>query len=1425
MNPITTQQPDRQHPHPTWAYPPRKKSETKKRDRVKVPCMKLVIAEKPAVAREFAKVLGANKRGQGFISGAGLVISWTIGHLVRLAEPGEIEGSWRSWAVGQLPLLPHHWPLHTVDQTRSQFEVLRRLLRRKDLSEVICATDAGREGELIFRYVYELAGCRKPVQRLWISSLTPAAIRRGFENLRPQSEFDALGAAARCRAQADWLVGMNLTRLYTWKLGELYTVGRVQTPTLSILVERTKAIRDFVPEDYKEIEGEFRGPEGCLKATWFDPLRAEEPRSRLAVDDPLVEAIPRRVADKAASIEKLERNRRNYPPPLLYDLTELQRHANRLYGFSASRTLDIAQRLYEERKLISYPRTDSRHLSQDVAAKQGEIVQAIAAHYPGLVAEGSGERGLSRRFVQDAKVSDHHAIIPNPTPAKRESLSRDEWLLYDLIARRLLQAWHQPKVTATTQVVVAVQSQAEGGEEVIDRFRAQGTELVEAGWSVLDVKTRRTQAQAPTLPPGLSPGARLDVAQVQVLDKVTKPPRPHNDASLLGAMEYAGKQVDDEALAAALRERGLGTPATRAAIIDNLIRRGYALRFGKKIEATDKGIALIERVHPHVASPEMTGKWEQRLTRIARGQGEARAFMRDIERFVAELVGEVRQSGGPPEVPKGPGRPPAMRARATHRTSAQAHQHPIDSKTLNQLQAEPHPGHGPPPGYDTASSEFGPGPAQPAAQRTSQSAARTSPGGAPSPTTAGAQPHRTWAEFQAGKNKARPAQGAPLEDYLAVFGLERFRPHQAQVCADVVAGKDVLLVMPTGAGKSLCYQLPGVAMAGTVLVISPLIALMEDQVSKLQAQGLKAERIHSGRSRLESREVCYRYQEGALDYLFIAPERLGVPGFPEFLARTQPKLIAVDEAHCISQWGHDFRPDYRKLRDRLPALRPAPVIALTATATPRVQQDIVQQLGLDQVSLHIHGFRRDNIAIEVHKLKPSQRIPALRRMLAAPQRRPAIVYAPTRKKAEGTAAKLAKDMRAAAYHAGMPPNERERIQAAFQQGSLDVIVATIAFGMGIDKANVRSVAHMAMPSSIEGYYQEIGRAGRDGDPSKAFLLYGWSDRRTHEFFFERSYPSVATLQQLHRAAARPIARETLVAISGLEEEVAANALEKLWIHHGVKIDDNDEVEACPIDWVSPYREQRALKKAQLEEVFHYAGRHRCRMLQLIEYFGDRADSGEKCGHCDICAPNQAAMSVPRRAVNQDEIDAMGRLIDYLMARNHAATGRVFRDLFEASMGRDAFEALVKALSDAGFVDIEHDQFEKDGKVISYRRLVLTPATLDLSLEQLAALEITEEESAKPRRKRRSSKKKSAAIPAANTLGADDMKLFEVLKAWRMEEARRKRCPAFRVVGDATLRLIAVNRPRDPEELLAIKGIGPAKVSRYGKSLLKLLNAY
>src|SRR6201996_4578091 len=403
-----------------------------------------VLAEKPSVARDIARVLGAEKRGDGYLQGNGYVVTWAIGHLVSLAEPAQINPEWKQWRLASLPMLPQQWPLVAYERSKEQFEVVQKILNSTRVDRIVCATDAGREGELIFRYIYEASGSSKPFSRLWISSLTPDAIRKGFAELRPGSDYDRLADAACGRSRADWLVGMNLSRAYSIVYNEELSVGRVQTPTLAMIVERELALRSFVPEDSLHVVATFQAVAGVesYEGTWFRPEAKSNESSRLAADGQEANQIMARARAGQAAIESLTAETVRTPPPLLYDLTDLQRHANRLYGFSAQKTLDLAQTLYEQHKLISYPRTDSRHLSTDIAETLPKIVQAISASYQKQLAPGTGERALGKRYVDDSKDSDHHAIIPTAVKLQPDRLSDEESKIYDLVCRRLLMLWH-----------------------------------------------------------------------------------------------------------------------------------------------------------------------------------------------------------------------------------------------------------------------------------------------------------------------------------------------------------------------------------------------------------------------------------------------------------------------------------------------------------------------------------------------------------------------------------------------------------------------------------------------------------------------------------------------------------------------------------------------------------------------------------------------------------------------------------------------------------------------------------------------------------------------------------------------------------------------------------------------------------------------
>ena len=661
------------------------------------------------------------------------------------------------------------------------------------------------------------------------------------------------------------------------------------------------------------------------------------------------------------------------------------------------------------------------------------------------------------------------------------------------------------------------------------------------------------------------------------------------------------------------------------------------------------------------------------------------------------------------------------------------------------------------------------------------------------------------------------------------FGLSAFRPYQEAVCKAVTEGRDSLLVMPTGSGKSLCYQLPGLARAGTTLVISPLIALMEDQVAKLKEVGLRAERIHSGRDRGSFQHITAEYLEGRLDFLFIAPERLGVSGFPEMLAKRRPILIAVDEAHCISHWGHDFRPEYRMVGQRIPQFRPAPMIALTATATPVVQNDIVNQLGMENAARFIHGFRRTNIATEVAEMRPSERRETVRRILRD-SGRPAIVYVPTRKEADLLGQVLSEDFPAAAYHAGMPSGERERVQAEFLAGTLEVIVATIAFGMGVDKPNIRTVIHTALPSSLEAYYQEIGRAGRDGEPCRAILLHSYADRRTHEFFHGRDYPEPAVLRQIFESLnAEGQPKELVRDLVGVASDTFERALEKLWVHGGACVDPEENIVRGDGTWRETYQLQRDHKLGQLNQMGRYADGHGCRMLHLIRHFGDRTDSEIPCDLCDVCAPGSCVVRASRRPTSGEE-QTMCEILGVLRERNGLSTGQLYRGTCsDNAIDRRTFEGFLGGMSRAGFVKVNDDSFEKEGRVIHFKRAYLTEDGYAAEQHEIAGIRLTEHPAprSKTSRKRARDRGGETALapkkaqrqpqPSVNDAAPE---LIAALKTWRLAEARKREIPAFRILSDRVLRAVAAARPNDEEDLLAVPGIGPALTRAFGDKILE-----
>jgi DNA topoisomerase-3 len=598
--------------------------------------MRLVVAEKPSVARDLANVLGYHRREKGAFMGSGWTVTWALGHLAELAPPDAYGEEYKRWRLEALPILPEKFKVEVNAKTHEQFDVVKGFMCSSTVTEVVNACDAGREGELIFAYLYELSRCRKPVKRLWVSSLTPEAIREGFASLRNGSDMKPLEDAARSRSEADWLVGINATRAYSAKFGRpgnVLSLGRVQTPTLKLLVEREKEIENFEPEKFYTIYARFGREEATYDGVWF-----RNKQNRLKERE-AAEEVAGKVRGGIGVVQKTEKKTTTEKPPLLYDLTELQRNANARYGFTAERTLRVAQALYETRKLITYPRTSSRYLSKDMVSTLKKRVEVVGT-LPELEPFAADllllpKLPISKRIVDDSKVTDHHAIVPtNKKPSG--NLPPDEAKVYDLVARRFLALFFPAARFENTSVITETRGET---------FLSRGRVVLEAGWRHLypDGIGGKKEKEPPVLPP-VSVGQEWAVTKVAVREGETKPPPRYSEAALLGVMETAGKLVEDEVLRQAMKDAGLGTPATRAAIIERLLKVDYLERDKKVLVPTEKARALISLLgESPLASPELTARWEERLARIETGVENRSDFMADIGAFATTFVEEVRR--------------------------------------------------------------------------------------------------------------------------------------------------------------------------------------------------------------------------------------------------------------------------------------------------------------------------------------------------------------------------------------------------------------------------------------------------------------------------------------------------------------------------------------------------------------------------------------------------------------------------------------------------------------------------------------------------------------------------------------------------------------------------------------------------------------
>lgn len=633
--------------------------------------MKLVIAEKPSVARDLARILGANRNRKTFFEGNGLRISWCFGHMCELVDPEKYKPEWKRWSLDLLPMIPEHFSLQLRKDVQEHWKALKTLLVSKETTGIVNACDAGREGELIFRYVYQLSKCTYPVERLWVSSLTAQAIKAAWSKLQPGSDFNRLADAARCRAEADWLVGLNATRAMTCMVrqaggDQLLTVGRVQTPTLALISRRDNEITNFIPQTFWRIEANFstdaKNEEDerlIWKGSWFKkfPSKATKEQKEACTRFLMKEEAEKLCASingQKGTVTQAKNKNKDEPPPLLYDLNSLQQRANIRFGFRAQQTLDIAQALYERHKIITYPRTDARYLTPDQASHTPNVLQKLKVVPPyrdAIVQLEESSLRKGKRIYNAAEVGDHHAIIPTGKSPMSCSLSLDEKRIFDLVARRFIAVFSSNARFHLRDIVVSIDpsKDAERPSDIPTPylFQSKGKVRVQIGWQAIDPPAKHNDTTLPDIQKGMI--ADLDNASLQ--EGKTRPPPSYTEASLLSAMERAGKDLDDSELRRAMRNSGLGTPATRASIIENLVRRKYIFRNKKNLKVTERGKNLIDAIPiEELKSAEMTGSWEAKLSSMADGKGSREEFMGAISQNLGDIIKKIQEA--PPPAPE-----------------------------------------------------------------------------------------------------------------------------------------------------------------------------------------------------------------------------------------------------------------------------------------------------------------------------------------------------------------------------------------------------------------------------------------------------------------------------------------------------------------------------------------------------------------------------------------------------------------------------------------------------------------------------------------------------------------------------------------------------------------------------------------------------
>jgi len=597
--------------------------------------MQLIITEKPSQGRALAEALGIKQKGEGCIKSDKIIITWCIGHLVELSPPQDYDPSYEKWELKTLPILPDVFKTKPNKNVLQQFKIVKSYLLNKDVKEVVCATDSGREGELIFDLVYRESGCKKPVKRLWTASLTPEALKDAYAKLRPASDFEGLRASAHCRAQADWLVGLNSTRAQTimqrFAGGQgVWPVGRVQTPTLSMIVTRDNAIKTFVSKPFWTIRASLEAKAGPYEGQWF--TLDDGKNVNQIFDKQIVETVLSRIKGKPALVESVEGKIEKRKPPQFYDLTNLQKDCNRYFGYSADATLKSAQSLYEK-GILSYPRTNSRYITPAEEQKLPQILASLPEPYKDFYNKKQLNK-LSNAFVDAKKVEDHHAILPTGKMGEMDPNDRN---VFDLVARRSIAAYYNDEKTQKTTVITAI---------IADKFKTIGKVTLDPGWTVLELKSKQdSKEKEDSKPlPKIDKGEAPKVLKIASSESKTQPPKPHTEADLLGAMETAGKDIEDDNLKEAIKDSGLGTPATRASIIEGLLQRELLERKGKTLIPTAKGIELINKIPvATLKSAELTGDWEYKLELVRKGKMKQHEFMAQVKSFTKQVVEEIKK--------------------------------------------------------------------------------------------------------------------------------------------------------------------------------------------------------------------------------------------------------------------------------------------------------------------------------------------------------------------------------------------------------------------------------------------------------------------------------------------------------------------------------------------------------------------------------------------------------------------------------------------------------------------------------------------------------------------------------------------------------------------------------------------------------------